>query len=124
MRNTREVHVVETFFYFLAMEFVFTFILMYNIVSRYMNTTSDVLSSVRKMEERLKRLKKGRSTTTNTTAGMSDDDKIRLQLYLDVIEFEQQVSRKVEGNTVTCYIRIRLRMSLFTITTNNRTMQF
>lgn len=60
---------------------------------------SDVLSSVRKMEESLKRLKQARkSTPTNPVGpsggGMSDDDKIRLQLALDVEYLGEQVRPK------------------------------
>lgn len=64
--------------------------------SRYYETVSDVLSSVRKMEESLKRLKQARrATPTNPgpsgSGGMSDDDKIRLQLALDVDYLGEQV---------------------------------
>lgn len=55
-----------------------------------------MLSSVKKMEESLKRLKQARRTTTSnpvgTNGGMSDDNKIRLQLALDVEYFGEQVS--------------------------------
>lgn len=59
---------------------------------------SDVLNSVRKMEESLKRLKQARRTAPATPAGpsgggMSDDDKIRLQLALDVAYLGEQVTR-------------------------------
>lgn len=57
---------------------------------------SDVLNSVKKMEESLKRLKQARrSPATNPVSssggGMSDDDKIRLQLALDVEHLGEQV---------------------------------
>lgn len=62
---------------------------------RYFETISDVLSSVRKMEESLKRLKQARKTTTTSTvgvnAGPSDDSKIRLQLALDVEYLGEQI---------------------------------
>nr|XP_038953933.1 conserved oligomeric Golgi complex subunit 2 isoform X3 [Rattus norvegicus] len=62
---------------------------------KYFETVSDVLSSVRKMEESLKRLKQARrSPATNpvsSSGGMSDDDKIRLQLALDVEHLGEQV---------------------------------
>ncbi|XP_042816071.1 conserved oligomeric Golgi complex subunit 2 isoform X2 [Panthera tigris] len=55
---------------------------------KYYETVSDVLNSVKKMEESLKRLKQARKTTPANPigpgGGMSDDDKIRLQLALDV----------------------------------------
>ncbi|XP_064365337.1 conserved oligomeric Golgi complex subunit 2 isoform X3 [Dromaius novaehollandiae] len=62
---------------------------------KYCETISDVLSSVKKMEESLKRLKQARKTATpspvGTNGGMSDDDKIRLQLALDVEYFGDQI---------------------------------
>ncbi|XP_077145232.1 conserved oligomeric Golgi complex subunit 2 [Ranitomeya variabilis] len=61
---------------------------------KYYETVSDVLSSVKKMEESLKRLKQARKTAmpSNTTnGGISDDNKIRLQLALDVEYFANQI---------------------------------
>lgn len=65
---------------------------------RYFETVSDVLNSVKKMEESLKRLKQARrSPATNPVSssggGMSDDDKIRLQLALDVEHLGEQIQR-------------------------------
>ncbi|XP_061405710.1 conserved oligomeric Golgi complex subunit 2 [Lethenteron reissneri] len=68
---------------------------------RYHETVSDVLTSVRKMEESLKRLKQARKTGAGATAaaaaasgtGLTDDDKIRLQLYLDTQAFRQQIEK-------------------------------
>eukprot|EP00064_Thunnus_orientalis_P012935 superscaffoldBa00002042_g12971 len=65
---------------------------------RYYETISEVLSSVRKMEESLKRLKQARKgTTTTTTAGANggptDDSKIRLQLALDVEYLGEQIQK-------------------------------
>lgn len=66
-----------------------------NLLFRYFETISDILNSVKKMEESLKRLKQARkSVTTNSASpnvGMSDDNKIRLQLALDVEHFGVQV---------------------------------
>lgn len=53
-----------------------------NLTYRYDGTASDVLLSVKKMEESLKRLK-SRKTNSNLVGNMSDDDKIRLQISLD-----------------------------------------
>ena len=58
---------------------------------RYLTVTSDMLTSVKKMEESLKRLKKAKSGSGATSQGLSDDDKIRLQLYLDVKQFGEKV---------------------------------
>ncbi|NXK53113.1 COG2 protein, partial [Chauna torquata] len=64
---------------------------------KYYETVSDVLSSVKKMEESLKRLKQARRTVASnpvgTNGGMSDDDKIRLQLALDVEYFGEQLRK-------------------------------
>uniref|UniRef100_A0A3Q3DKH5 Conserved oligomeric Golgi complex subunit 2 n=1 Tax=Hippocampus comes TaxID=109280 RepID=A0A3Q3DKH5_HIPCM len=72
---------------------------------RYYETISEVLSSVRKMEESLKRLKQARkgaaaAAATNTggsaaptNGGPSDDTKIRLQLALDVEYLAEQMER-------------------------------
>ncbi|XP_067278091.1 conserved oligomeric Golgi complex subunit 2 [Pseudorasbora parva] len=64
---------------------------------RYFETISDVLSSVRKMEESLKRLKQARKTATTSNighnAGPSDDSKIRLQLALDVEYLGEQIQK-------------------------------
>ena len=63
-----------------------------NIYYRYLSVTSNVLTSVKNMEESLKRLKKGRGTAESKNKGLSDDDKIRLQLQLDVAAFGKQVN--------------------------------
>ncbi|XP_041044306.1 conserved oligomeric Golgi complex subunit 2 [Carcharodon carcharias] len=64
---------------------------------RYYETVSDVLSSVKKMEESLKRLKQARKSAavsnTGTNSGISDDNKIRLQLALDVEHLWDQIQR-------------------------------
>lgn len=66
-----------------------------SVFNRYFETISDVLSSVRNMEESLKRLKQARKTATTSNvginAGPSDDSKIRLQLALDVEYLGEQV---------------------------------
>lgn len=63
---------------------------------RYYETISEVLSSVKKMEESLKRLKQARkgttaAATTGANGGPTDDSKIRLQLALDVEYLGEQV---------------------------------
>ncbi|XP_040285369.1 conserved oligomeric Golgi complex subunit 2 isoform X2 [Bufo bufo] len=61
---------------------------------KYYETVSDVLSSVKRMEESLKRLKQARKTTMSSNTingGISDDNKIRLQLALDVEYFANQI---------------------------------
>lgn len=63
-----------------------------NLAEQYYTATSDVLTSVKKMEVSLKRLKKARGTGVSTgTQGMSDDDKIRQQLIVDIEYYGQQV---------------------------------
>ena len=67
---------------------------------RYYETVSDVLSSVKKMEESLKRLKQARKTassiSTSTNGGPTDDAKIRIQLALDVEYLGDQVRTSVQ----------------------------
>lgn len=63
---------------------------------RYCETISEVLTSVRKMEESLKRLKQARkgaatAATAGANGGPTDDGKIRLQLALDVEYLGEQV---------------------------------
>ncbi|XP_072912679.1 conserved oligomeric Golgi complex subunit 2 [Hemitrygon akajei] len=64
---------------------------------RYYETVSDVLSSVKKMEESLKRLKQARKSAApsnmGTNSGISDDNKIRLQFALDVEYLWDQVQK-------------------------------
>uniref|UniRef100_A0A8C7ZFH8 Conserved oligomeric Golgi complex subunit 2 n=1 Tax=Oryzias sinensis TaxID=183150 RepID=A0A8C7ZFH8_9TELE len=67
-------------------------------VCTYYETISEVLSSVRKMEESLKRLKQARkgaaaTTTTGANGGPTDDTKIRLQLALDVEYLGEQIQK-------------------------------
>ena len=50
-----------------------------------------MLLSVKKMEDSLKRLKRGK-TPAAMVGNMSDDDKIRTQIWLDVQQFTNQVS--------------------------------
>lgn len=68
-----------------------------NINSRYYTAIDDVLTSVQKTEESLRRLKNLRersNTSTNTErTGMSDDDKIRLQLQVDVIFWFNEIKK-------------------------------
>lgn len=70
--------------------------LLHNIFStlaeQYFSSTSDVLTSVKKMEESLKRLKKGRGTDKSSgSQGFTDDDKIRQQVVLDIENYGQQI---------------------------------
>uniref|UniRef100_A0A8C6Q8K2 Conserved oligomeric Golgi complex subunit 2 n=1 Tax=Nothobranchius furzeri TaxID=105023 RepID=A0A8C6Q8K2_NOTFU len=70
----------------------------FHLLFRYYETISEVLSSVRKMEESLKRLKQARkgasaTTTTGGNGGPSDDGKIRLQLALDVEYLGEQIQK-------------------------------
>ncbi|XP_052585141.1 conserved oligomeric Golgi complex subunit 2 isoform X2 [Peromyscus californicus insignis] len=64
---------------------------------KYFETVSDVLDSVKKMEESLKRLKQARrapaTNPVSSSGGMSDDDKIRLQLALDVEFLGEQIQK-------------------------------
>ena len=52
-----------------------------------------MLTAVKKMEDSLKRLKKGRGTEKSGSQGLTDDDKIRQQLILDIGYYGDQVCR-------------------------------
>ncbi|XP_054154324.1 conserved oligomeric Golgi complex subunit 2-like [Oppia nitens] len=63
--------------------------------------TSEVLTSVQKIEDSLKRLKKLKignqsNQLKNNLNNMSDDDKIRLQIYYDVQEYGKQIEEKLK----------------------------
>lgn len=57
----------------------------------------DVLTSVQKTEESLRRLKSSRAaagqTERATASGISDDDKIRLQLHVDIVTWATQIEK-------------------------------
>ena len=68
------------------------------VAEKYLENVREVLEAVQKMEESLKRLKRARDAK-NPSASASenkdkttDDDKIRLQLYVDVSHFVKQLS--------------------------------
>lgn len=69
-----------------------------NLSEKYFGMVSDVLAAVKKMEESLMRLQKMRAGKSAGNLNsmddkkLSDDDKIRLQLYLDVAAFQRQLS--------------------------------
>ncbi|XP_060649360.1 conserved oligomeric Golgi complex subunit 2 [Drosophila nasuta] len=71
-----------------------------NITKAYFNVVSDVLTSVQKTEESLRRLRNLKSgsasnapASSSSTAAVSDDDKIRLQLRVDVAAWTQELSK-------------------------------
>lgn len=63
------------------------------LVCRYFEIASELLTSVQRTEESLLKLKSYRKSLTPSAAGgVTDDNKIRLQLALDIEEFTVQVS--------------------------------
>lgn len=58
---------------------------------RYFQITSEVLTSVKRTEDSLSKLKRKRQSVAPVSGGMSDDNKIRLQLALDIEEYIAQV---------------------------------
>lgn len=84
---------------------VFTQLLLVHLLcNRYRVITSDVLTSIKRTEDSLMRLKRSRKQLGSGSGGqgsnqegqcvISDDDKIRLQFTLDTEEFGQAVSGK------------------------------
>ncbi len=65
---------------------------------RYSELTSELLTSVQMTEESLLKLKSYRKSLAPSGAGsgMTDDNKIRLQLALDIEEFTVQVQIMVD----------------------------
>lgn len=61
----------------------------------YLASVTDVLTSVQKTEESLRRLKKIRDKSTGSLTsevqGISDDEKIRIQLQVDVQAYANMV---------------------------------
>lgn len=66
---------------------------------RFQTIANDLLESVRKMEDSLRKLQRVRKTATLTTtsSSVSDDDKIRIQLYLDVCELGRMCEERFDG---------------------------
>lgn len=60
-----------------------------SIITEYTTIVNDLLDSMIKTEESLKKLKNKKSNATEDS--MSDEDKIRLQLFLDVEQLGQEV---------------------------------
>ena len=62
-------------------------------LTRFSEVTTEVLTSTRKMEESLSRLKKARGKDKDKEkSGVSDSDKIRAQIIIDINSFHDQVS--------------------------------
>ncbi len=69
------------------------------LIHRYIVQVEEVLTSVQRMEESLKRLKKVKGQNATISSGgdgngstvLSDDDKIRRQIQIDVEYFVSQV---------------------------------
>ena len=58
---------------------------------RYYEITSEVLTSVKRTEDSLMKLRRNRQSSVLPAGGMSDDNKIRLQLALDIEQYSTQV---------------------------------
>lgn len=88
---------------------IFHFTIQFLLVLRYFAAVTDVLTSVKKTEESLRRLKNLREKSSNNnpnqsssgSGGMSDDDKIRLQLHVDIITWTNEIEKMhVDRNSV------------------------
>ncbi|XP_055327896.1 conserved oligomeric Golgi complex subunit 2-like isoform X2 [Paramacrobiotus metropolitanus] len=62
-----------------------------NVAKQYGGMALDLLDAVKRMEESLKKLRKTRVIVDST--GVSDDDKIRLQLALDFLQMETRIQQ-------------------------------
>lgn len=65
-------------------------------IFRYASLVKEVLTSVQKTEESLRNLKKIREKSAGVSTlknqGTSDDEKIRIQLHIDVLSYIQMVT--------------------------------
>ncbi len=80
-----------------------------NICIKFQAIANELLESVKRMEDSLKKLQKVRQTSKSSAniaghnrsssggVNMSDDDKIRLQLSIDIIELGNLLSSNFEG---------------------------
>lgn len=75
-----------------------------SICFKYASIASDLLESVRKMEESMRKLQRVRkssaqvsSSSSASNSAVSDDDKIRIQLYIDVVELEKLCAQRFKG---------------------------
>lgn len=76
-----------------------------SICLKYQSIASDLLESVKKMEDSLRKLQRVRhSNKSNANMGssmtssvVSDDDKIRIQLHIDIVEFGRLLAEKFNG---------------------------
>lgn len=79
-------------------------------ISRYYKYVEDVLTSVQKTEESLRRLKQIReqsSQRSSDSAGVTDGDKIRLQLNVDVVSYARLAETlQVNVNSVHKYTEL------------------
>jgi endo-1,4-beta-D-glucanase Y len=62
-----------------------------SVITQYTSTVNDMLTSMTKAEESLKKLKNSSKKSAASEGNISDEDKIRLQIYLDVEQFGHEV---------------------------------
>ncbi|KAL8600040.1 hypothetical protein ACOMHN_039273 [Nucella lapillus] len=80
-----------------------------SLIEQFCEVTGEVLMSVKKMEKSLKRLKKVRGSDKASSAqGMTDDDKIRSQIIVDIEELSKQMdSFGIEKSAVNKFSRLQ-----------------
>lgn len=75
----------------------------------YLASVTDVLTSVQKTEESLRRLKKIRDKSTGSFSseaqGISDDEKIRIQLQVDVQAYANMVTFIIKSFIISYHIK-------------------
>lgn len=78
------------------------------IFGRYFAAVTEALTSAKRTEESLRRLKNVRekptannSSSNRSSGGMSDDDKIRLQLHVDIVTWTEEIGRlQIERHSI------------------------
>jgi len=62
-----------------------------NVTNQFYSCVNDVLESAQKTEESLRRLKKAKEKSVVSSKGVSDDDKIKQQLLVDVSSYRDRI---------------------------------
>lgn len=68
-----------------------THVVVKDVMIQYTTTVEELLNSMKKSEESMSKLKNG-NKKVGSENGLSDDDKIRLQIYLDVKRLGEEVN--------------------------------
>eukprot|EP00842_Homolaphlyctis_polyrhiza_P004085 jgi/Hompol1/4678/HPOL_000800-RA len=63
------------------------------VTQQFLENVREILAGIKTIEESLKRLTRSKKTQSTTDEGMSDNDKMRLQIHLDVEQYGKELSQ-------------------------------